>query len=97
MIVPTLRVGMPPRTLRVRLWKGRGASRAAFPRRAWERSVARFQPFLRPLAPFFVGYAETNGHSASARYRPLWDSNKVKRSARRKNSGGVADSGTGAR
>ncbi|TEA60448.1 hypothetical protein EIY71_18370, partial [Pseudomonas sp. CH235] len=40
-IVPTLCVGMPQRTLRVRLWKGRGASRAAFPRRAWERSPSR--------------------------------------------------------
>ncbi|QFG31257.1 hypothetical protein F6476_19740 [Pseudomonas umsongensis] len=38
LIVPTLCVGMPQRTLRVRLLKGRGASRAAFPRRAWERS-----------------------------------------------------------
>jgi len=38
-IVPTLCVGMPPRTLCVRLLMGRGASRAAFPRGAWERSV----------------------------------------------------------
>src|SRR5688572_18385430 len=33
-------VGMPQRTLRVRLL-GRRASRAAFPRRAWERSKAK--------------------------------------------------------
>ena len=46
---------------------------------------------------FLWVYEATNGHSASARYRPLWDSNRLKRSARRKNSGGVADSGTGAR
>ncbi|KAB0503469.1 hypothetical protein F7R14_17070 [Pseudomonas lini] len=52
MIVPTRSKGMPPRTLRVRLWKGRGASRAAFPRRAWERSVARFQPFSVHAAPY---------------------------------------------
>ncbi|KAA0988049.1 hypothetical protein FQ192_18995 [Pseudomonas sp. ANT_J12] len=47
MIVPTLCVGMPQRTLCVRLWKGRGASRAAFPRRAWERSNSlRTKPAL---------------------------------------------------
>ncbi|PYC00263.1 hypothetical protein DMX04_16210 [Pseudomonas koreensis] len=33
---------MHQRTLRVRLWKGRGASRAAFPRGAWERSSAAY-------------------------------------------------------
>ncbi len=48
-IVPTLRVGMPPWTLRVRRWKGRGASRAAFPRRAWERSPLRYSPFASNL------------------------------------------------
>ncbi len=39
LIVPTLCVGMPLRTLRVRLLMGRGASRAAFLCCAWERSV----------------------------------------------------------
>jgi hypothetical protein len=41
MIVPTLCVGTPQRTLRVQLRKGRGASRDAFPRRAWGRSGKR--------------------------------------------------------
>ena len=40
-IVPTLCVGMPHRTLRVRLLMGRGASRAAFLCCAWERSKAQ--------------------------------------------------------
>jgi hypothetical protein len=44
LIVPTLRVGMPQRTLRVRLLKGRGASQAALPRRAWERSSTLGKP-----------------------------------------------------
>ncbi|KAA0974602.1 hypothetical protein FQ185_11795 [Pseudomonas sp. ANT_H12B] len=38
MIVPTLRVGMQPGTLRVPFRAERGASVDAFPRRAWERS-----------------------------------------------------------
>ncbi len=46
LIVPTLRVGMQPSTLRVTTVPGiasavrqeRGASREAFPRGAWERS-----------------------------------------------------------
>jgi len=33
----TVRAGMPQRMLCVRLWKGRGASRAVFPRRTWDR------------------------------------------------------------
>ena len=48
LIVPTLCVGMQPRTLRVpsvpglksTVWLERGASLEAFPRRAWERSAA---------------------------------------------------------
>ncbi|VVP26684.1 hypothetical protein PS838_04123 [Pseudomonas fluorescens] len=49
MIVPTLRVGMQPVTLCVTTVSGsaqavrleREASREAFPRRAWERSLTR--------------------------------------------------------
>jgi hypothetical protein len=41
LIVPTLGVGMQPGTLRVPLSKAeRGASVEAFPRGAWERSLA---------------------------------------------------------
>ncbi|MCY1449240.1 hypothetical protein D9M71_659660 [compost metagenome] len=43
-LVPTLCVGMHPVTLCVTLAKGRGASRAAFPRRAWERSSRGVTP-----------------------------------------------------
>ena len=39
LIVPTLRVGMQPGTLRVPSRAERGASVEAFPRRAWERST----------------------------------------------------------
>ena len=54
MIVPTLRVGMQPGTLRVPFQAERGASVEAFPRRAWERSVVncclkRNSPFMNPL------------------------------------------------
>ncbi len=46
LIVPTLRAGIQPSTLRVMtvagvasvVWQERGASREAFPRGAWERS-----------------------------------------------------------
>ncbi|VVO93793.1 hypothetical protein PS880_02446 [Pseudomonas fluorescens] len=48
MIVPTLRVGMQPGTLRVPSKAERGASVEAFPRRAWERSVSQF-PFPQRL------------------------------------------------
>src|SRR5687767_7821675 len=41
MIVPTLCVGMPQGTLRVPALGGRRASRAAFPRGAWERSTRK--------------------------------------------------------
>ncbi|PYB80442.1 hypothetical protein DMX03_26005 [Pseudomonas koreensis] len=61
MIVPTRSKGMPQRTLRVRLWKGRGASRAAFPRRAWERSIPSPQGF---------DSAATLRHSARPLTRP---------------------------
>jgi hypothetical protein len=45
LIVPTLCVGMHPLTLCVTtLRAGRGASQAAFPRGAWERSVSRGRP-----------------------------------------------------
>ncbi len=45
-LVPTLCVGMPSRTLcvlqeRSRTLAGRGASRQAFPRRAWEREIIK--------------------------------------------------------
>src|SRR3989344_6573727 len=62
-IVPTLCVGMHPVTLRVSIAHGsrsassaeRGASLAAFPRRAWERSQSTHQgrctTLSRPLLP----------------------------------------------
>ena len=37
----TVRVGMHPVTLCVTIYSGRGASMAAFPRRAWERSLPK--------------------------------------------------------
>ncbi|MGF6108539.1 hypothetical protein QFZ85_000058 [Pseudomonas frederiksbergensis] len=49
MIVPTLRVGMQPGTLRVPL--ERGASLEAFPRRAWERSMRRYSQKLTAYHP----------------------------------------------
>jgi len=52
MIVPTLCVGMPQRTLRVRLWKGRGASQAAFPG-AWERSCTALLVNVAAVAALF--------------------------------------------
>jgi hypothetical protein len=51
MIVPTLRVGMQPGTLRVPSEAERGASVEAFPRGAWERSMVIHENRVTCRAP----------------------------------------------